>query len=159
VSVYASHFQFYVRDSEPDGDCGTPHFWSPQAMADHLAVDGDIMAVGTASYGTVRVRAEVHDAAPPIEGEWDHITEAGISVHSGVLRVEGCIDTTGVDYKVAPGPYRVRCCHANRSAGVDVGDGGDWYLIQAWPGQGPERRVLKRWQADSAERQGQKGTS
>lgn len=148
VSVYASHYQFYVQDSEPEGDPGTPQFWSSQALDDYLAVDSDIMAVGTASYGTVRVRAEVHDAEPPIADAWDHITEAGVLVPSGTLRVEGCLDTTGVNFAVMPGPYRVRCCHANRSAGVDFGDGGDWYLIQVWPGQGPERRVVKRWHAE-----------
>jgi hypothetical protein len=142
LRVNASHFQFYVRDEDPEGDPGAKEFWSPEALADHLAVDEDIVAIGTASYGMVRVRVEIHDSEPAVAGEWDHVTEAGLSVPSGVMHVAGCVDSFAA-FEVQPGPYRVRCCHANRSAGVIGGEGGDWYLLQVWPGQGPARSVLR----------------
>ncbi|BDI33954.1 hypothetical protein CCAX7_60050 [Capsulimonas corticalis] len=74
------------------------------------------------------------------------MTEASLEIKSGVLRVIGCLDDTGEDFDVAPGSYRVRCCHDNLAGGNDVGDGGDWYVVQFWPAPMAEAVVLKRWE-------------
>jgi hypothetical protein len=145
LRAYASHCQFYVNDEEPKGDTGAKSFWSDEALADLVAVDDDIIGIGTALYGEVRVRVEIHDTEPVVVGDWDHITEAALSVRRGVIQ----ITEVGVDerarFNVEPGRYRVRCCHANRAGAViQAGPGDDWYLVQIWPGDGLVRTVLKR---------------
>src|SRR5262245_56582261 len=148
LRLYASHRQFYVQDCDPCGDTGAPSFWTDQACKDELAVADGILGIGTASYGSVKVVVEVHDAEPPLQlADWDHATEAGLEVASGTLRVIGCLENQGADFQVEPGPYRVRCCHANRAGRVDHGAGADWYLVQVWPGDEPTPRVLKHWKA------------
>jgi len=37
-SLYADHFQFYLGDSELDGDTSAPDFWSDAAFERRLAV-------------------------------------------------------------------------------------------------------------------------
>jgi hypothetical protein len=147
VWLYASHHQFYVMDSDPDGDTGERSFWSEQACRNELATTDGIIGIGTASYGTVEVIVQVHDEKPPGNPEpWDHVTEAGLNVSSGTLRVVGCPELVGPDFEVTPDHYRVRCCHANRAGSVhNGGKGQDWYLIQVWPDQPSPACVLKSW--------------
>src|SRR5262245_10732614 len=145
LRVYASHRQFYVRDSDPLGDTGAPSFWTDRACRDHLAITDGVLGIGTGSYGFVRVTVEVHDAEPPLDlAGWDHVTEAGLDVDSGALRVTGPFEQ-GEDFEVEPGHYRVRCCHANRAGAVPSGTGRDRYLVQVWPADPAPPRVLKRW--------------
>jgi hypothetical protein len=143
--TYASHHQFYVQDGdEPNGDTGT-NFWSKRAVRDHLALKPDILGIGTASYGSVTIVVEIHDKKPPVRlSAWDHVTEAGIDIRSGMLRVIGCLADTHADFAVGRGHFRVRCCHAELAGGVQSGEGTDWYLVQVWPARRSPMKILKR---------------
>lgn len=147
--LYASHHQFYVEDARAPGDTGHPDFWTKQASQDALAVIAGTIGIGTGSYATVEVNTEIHDTEPPVQlDDWDHVTEAGLTITSGVLRVVGCLDDgDGEEFAVASGSYRVRCCHANLAGLEEFGEGKDWYLVQVWPSGDASRQVLKRWSA------------
>ena len=147
IQLYASHRQFYIEDSEPAGSSGDPDFWNSQACDDHLAIADGLLGIGTGSYDDVRVKVQHHHSKPPLElGQWDHVTEAGLEVRTGLLLVYGCLEWSGLFFRVPPGHYRVRCCHANLAAASDsTGDAGDWYLVQFWPDERSEPAVLKRW--------------
>jgi hypothetical protein len=147
ISLYASHRQFYVQDSEPRGDTGDPAFWTDKASTDRLAITDGILGIGTGSYDFVRVRAEGFSSKPPLDlAKWDHVTEAGLEVRSGMILVMWCLSDSGLFFRVQPGQYRVRCCHSNLAASVDsTGDAGDWYSVQLWPSPRTAPRVLKRW--------------
>ena len=54
-SLYADHYQFYLGDSEMDGDTGAPEFWSQEAFKRRLAVGHGIIGIGTELYGSVPV--------------------------------------------------------------------------------------------------------
>ena len=80
--------------------------------------------------------------------EWDHVTEASLTIESGILRVIVCLELTGEEFELGPGTYRVRCCHANLVESDETGEeGGDWYLVQVWPSPDSPPRILKRWQS------------
>lgn len=152
--LYASHHQFYIEDQEYPGDTGEPTFWSEAAFKDLLAISEGTLGIGTGTYGSVEVTTEIHDSEPLLElARWDHVTEASLTLQSGTLQVIGCLEETGETFKLQPGSYQVRCCHANLIQSDEFGEGGDWYLVQVWPsaialtltGQLTPPRVLKRW--------------
>jgi hypothetical protein len=146
IRLYASHHQFYVRDSAPTGNTDDAAFWSNDAVSDQLAITDGILGMGTGSYGFVTVNVEGYESEPPVDITlWDHVTEAGLTVASGLIFVEGCLSDSGLFFRVRPGHYRVRCCHANLAAAVDSGDGGDWYRVQFWPSAPATPSVIKRW--------------
>jgi hypothetical protein len=153
IRIYASHRQFYVQDSEPRGIPGDDTFWTTAASDNRLAITDGIVGIGTGSYANVMVKVEVTTAKPPLEiSDWDHVTEAGLDLHTKLLMIEGCISSSGLYFRVEPGHYRVRCCAANLAAAVDCGDGaGDSYFVQVWPSRRAPPRVLKRWLGESAE--------
>ena len=147
--LYASHHQFYVEDGGHPGDTGDPTFWTEEAIEDRLAVVPGTVGIRTGSYGDVRIATEVHDGEPPVDlAEWDHVTEASLNIESGTLRVIGSLDLAGEDFKVSPGAYRIRCCHANLAGADEYGEEGlDWYVVQVWPAPESPRRIIKRWPA------------
>jgi hypothetical protein len=147
IRLYASHRQFYIQDSDPAGSTADPDFWTDQADEDRLAMANGILGVRTGSYDFVRVRVQEHVTIPLLDlMRWDHVTEAGLMVRTRFLLIEGCLSSSGLFYRVSPGHYRVRCCHANLAASVDsTGNAGDWYLVQFWSAALSERKVLKRW--------------
>jgi hypothetical protein len=144
---YVSYSQFYVEDADQPGDTGDASFWTQQASDDKIAVIAGTIGFGTGTYGTVRIYSELHDAEPSLDlTMWDHVTEAGLEVRSGLVRVVGCIDNIlGELFTVQPGPYRVRCCHANLAGAKGFGNGEDWYVVQFWPAPISPPVVLKRW--------------
>ena len=147
LRVYASHRQFYVQDSEPPGTTDETTFWTEGACENRLAMADGILGIGTGSYDFVKVRVQEHFSEPPVElSQWDHVTEAGLEVRTGLLLVMGCLSSSGLFFRVRPGHYRVRCCHANLAESVvSEGNAGDWYLVQFWPAAPAEARVLKCW--------------
>lgn len=143
-TVYASHHQFYVEDRDIKGLA--EDLWDGDEDELFGETDG-IVGIATASYGTVKVRAEVHSTKPTMDlSPWDHVTETGLEIESGTIEVIGCLAQTGEEFTVEPGHYRVRCCHANRAGGVSSGEGPDWYLIQVWPAKSRAAKVLKQWE-------------
>ena len=147
LRVYASYRQFYIQDSDPLGASDDPEFWTEEAHRRLLAVGRGILAVGTGSYDFVRVRVERHASAPRAElAPWDHVTDAGLDIRTGLLLVFGCLSDQGLFFRVEPTHYRVRCSHANLVASTDsTGDAGDWYLVQFWPSPQTTLHVLKQW--------------
>jgi hypothetical protein len=145
--VYADYYQFYIEDASSPGDTADAAFWSEQAYDNRLAVTAGTIGIGTGSYGFVRVTTEIHDHRPAVQLEdWEHVTETGIDVARGPLRVKGCLggNDAGEAFQLAAGHYRVRCCHANLAGSVEFGEGEDWYLLQIWPSARTAPRILKR---------------
>ncbi len=152
IKLYASHGQFYVQDSEPVSSSADDDFWTQAACDDRLAVGNGILGVGTGSFDFVAVRVEEHARKPPLVlSQWDHVTEAGLSIRTEYILVSGCLSSSGLFFRVESGHYRVRCCHANLAASAgSTGDASDWYLVQFWPSPLSERSVLKRWDGSAA---------
>ena len=151
IRVYASHHQFYVMDSDYRGDSADPSFWSKESFDRRLAIGDGMLGIGTGTYGFVTVRAEEHRAEPPLDlAAWDHVTECSLELKTEFLLIMGCLADSGLFFKMSPGTYRVRVCHANLAEseqevlGEWEGDFGDWYLVQFWPGPHDETRVLKQ---------------
>jgi hypothetical protein len=151
IRLYASHHQFYVQDSEPRGTADDPSFWTKEASDNRLAVGDGLLAVGTGTYGFVKVRGEQHDSEPPLElSEWDHVTECGLEVRTRFLLIMGCLSQSGLFFEVQPRHYHIRVCHAKLGESEQEvpstwsGEFNDWYLIQFWPGEAVKPKVLKR---------------
>jgi hypothetical protein len=151
LRIFASHNQFYVMDSDYRGDSADPSFWTQETYHRRLAIGYGLLGIGTGTYGVVTVRAEEHRAEPPLDlAEWDHITECNLEMKTQFMLIMGCLDDSGLFFKVSPGTYRVHVCHANLEeseqevSGEWEGDFGDWYLVQFWPSAHEEPTVLKQ---------------
>jgi hypothetical protein len=151
IRLDASHHQFYVQDSTPRGSSGDADFWDEDAYDDRLATGDGLVAIGTGTYGIVKVRAELHPKKPSLDlAQWDHVTECSLKVESTRVLIMGCLSTSGLFFNVTPGVYRVRACHANLAESEDearntgLSEFRDWYVIQFWPAKSAKRKVLKR---------------
>jgi hypothetical protein len=149
--LYAAYHQFYVQDSEPRGSPDNPTFWTKEASDNRLAIGDGLVAIGTGTYGSVKVRVEHHGSEPEVDlTQWDHVTECGLDVRTSLILVMGCISQSGLFFLVKPGYYRVRACHANLAESeMEVpatwsGPFGDWYVIQFWPANPSKAGILKR---------------
>jgi hypothetical protein len=148
VKAYAGYRQFYLLDADSPGDTGSPSFWTAEAFAARLPVAAGVVGVATDTYGEVPVTVEVLDAEPGAPtADWDHVAEASLSVSAGRIAVHGCPDEpTGLVVSVPPGCYRVRVCSAGLQPQPDELEyNGDSYLVQLWPSDLEERRVLKQF--------------
>ncbi|RKE16991.1 hypothetical protein [Streptomyces sp. TLI_171] len=153
LELFAEHFQLHVMDEDADEDLGAA--WTPQAVADGLAVGERTVGIGTAVTMDVAVTVEVFDAPPPPDhARFDHVVEATVDVPSGRVAVLGCSDylPDAATFDVPPGPVRVRASRSDLAAVRQVGE--DDYRdevvervrIRIWPASGPEApRVVKRW--------------
>jgi hypothetical protein len=154
IRLDASHWQFWVQDSEPGSAADEATFWTDEAFNNRLAVGDGVMAVETGTYDTVKVCVEQHHSKPSVNlTDWDHVTERGLEVRTEFILIKGCLSQSGLFFRVQPRHYRVRACHANlRESEREVpkswtGEFRDWYLVQFWPGKLSRAKVLKRRQA------------
>ncbi|MFC7814661.1 hypothetical protein ACFUTR_08410 [Streptomyces sp. NPDC057367] len=153
LTLFADYFQLHVSDADSDGDLSDA--WTPQAVADHLAVARDALGIGTA----VNVHVSVTVALLPQEpdddsSEFDHVVEASLDVSRGRLSVQGCTDYApeAATFEVLPGWNRVRASRSNLAraieADVDSDDGPETtekVRIQVWPAPEAPSEVIKRW--------------
>jgi hypothetical protein len=114
-TTYASHHQFTVTDDDPSV------FGDPDGWADSEALKRQLvqtcpgqLAVGTTSYGDVRVEIALSDS--PLDSDsiaqgWQHVVEASLTTTTGRLVIESVADAglpSAPRVSVAPGTYRVR---------------------------------------------------
>ena len=145
-TLFADYHQFYLQDEGADGDLSNS--WAEQTAKDLLAVAPGIIGVGTARNMDVPVEVEISDSEPADElDEWDHVTECGIEVPSGMIVVAGCLDyfPAAARIPVKAGNYRARIYYGSlKSLSEDGLDGDDHYKVILWPGEDMSVRVLKR---------------
>ncbi|MEU3896408.1 hypothetical protein [Streptomyces sp. NPDC045251] len=153
LTLFADYFQLHVSDADSDGDLSDA--WTPQAVADHLAVARDALGIGTA----VNVHVSVTVALLPQEpdddsSEFDHVVEAGLDVSRGRLSVQGCTDYApeGAAFEVLPGWNRVRASRSNLARAIEADVDSDdspatteKVRIQVWPAPEAPSEVIKRW--------------
>jgi hypothetical protein len=151
IRLYASHHQFYVQDGKPHGSPDAPTFWTKEASDNRLAIGDGLLGIGTGTYGFVKIRVEQHESEPLLDlDQWDHVTECDLEVRTNLLLINGCLERSGLFFKVEPGSYCVRACHANLAQSEQEvprgwsGDFGDWYLVQFWPSKRLGLRIRKR---------------
>ena len=103
IQVDAAYSQFYFQDSEPRGNTGDPSFWTEEASARRLAVVDVIIGIGASTNGLIKVRVEEHDTEPELDlTQWDHVTECSLDIRSKFILVKGCLDQSGLFFKVVP---------------------------------------------------------
>ncbi|WP_121700936.1 hypothetical protein [Streptomyces sp. E5N298] len=153
LTLFADYFQIHVCDAEGDGDLSDA--WTKQAIADHLAVAGDALGIGTVVNVNVSVTVVVLPQEPSDDSSaFDHVVEAGLHVPSGRLMVMGCTDY-GPDaptFEVASGWNRVRVSQSNlaRAAQADIDsdespETTEKIRIQVWAAPEHPTTVIKRW--------------
>jgi hypothetical protein len=150
LSVYASHFQFYVMDADAQGDTADPAFWTDAAFDSRLAVQPGVVGIATNSYCDVPVTVELLDSEPDVSlDDWDHVAEASLSLSAGRLEIRtGAGDEADLSLRLAPGRVRLRVSFAGLDQGPDDGQyNGDSYFIQIWPSETDIRIVLKKFGA------------
>lgn len=150
--LLADYFQFYLQDEEVEGDLSER--WTEEATARMLAVTPGTVGVGTLRNVEVDVAVEVHEAEPQLHlAGWDHVVETGLAVTSGRIVVAGCTDyfPDAARIEVEPGHYRVRLCSSGlETVTAEWEDADDLYVVQLWPGDGDETRLLKQYVVKSS---------
>lgn len=101
----------------------------------HLACHGELQVLVGAQSGDVRLRATVHDAAPPVGGDCEDVVEAPLEVGDDGVRVSSLHGSAQVLLAVGPGQARVRVSTRDR-----VDHGGwepdrplDHVAVDIWP--------------------------
>jgi hypothetical protein len=118
------------------------------------ALPGELHLITGLHTGDVGVRIELHSDEPALGDEWEEAVEATFATTSEDLTLSSFDDRCG-PIDLPPGTYRVRYCARGLQHGheVDVLDPGatpvDHYLLQFWPGGGPER-ILRQSGAAAA---------
>ncbi len=148
LTLFADYFQFYLQDEDAPGDLSES--WTPQAIADLLAIAPGTIGIGTVRNMDVPVVIEVGDADPSHSlSTWDQVLECSIDVPSGQIVVAGCTDyfPDARRIKVVPGSYRARIFYAGLESLSDDGlDGDDHYEVYLWPHPMEPPVILKRWE-------------
>ncbi|WP_030971833.1 hypothetical protein [Streptomyces sp. NRRL S-1824] len=149
-TLLADYFQIHVADAEIDWDLSDA--WTPQAVADHLAVAHGPLGIGTVVNVNVRVTVEALSMeARDDSAEFDHVVEASLQVPSGQLVVLGCTDyfPDADRFEVPAGWTRLRVSRSNlgpvTEVDVDSDESPERVRIQVWPAPEAEPKVIKRW--------------
>jgi hypothetical protein len=158
LTLFADYHQIHACDDGSRADLGDA--WTDQAVADHLAVSPDAVAIGTTVNVNVAVVVEVLDAPPADDSAgFDHVVEASIQCSSGRLVVMGCTDyePDARRFPVAAGRLRLRVSQSNleRAYRADIDSDDDpetmeRLRLQVWPAEAAPVVVAKRWQPPAA---------
>ncbi|TXF79233.1 hypothetical protein [Chryseobacterium sp.] len=140
--------QFYINDHNASGSTGSEDFWNEQAYVDKLAIEDGIIGVGIANeQGIVNGELEILDSKSLIIdfGGFDHVAEASIKIHSGVLQVLDCPHSgIELEIQIENGEYRIRVYSLNLESAYDEVPN-DSYKIEMWKEVYSDRNVLKRF--------------
>jgi hypothetical protein len=145
----SSHCQFYICDKDSTRATDSNDFWTDEAHINRLAVEEGIIGVGTESYTYIKAEISIlaqRPASTDLE-KYDHVVEASLKIHSGVIQVLNCPDSTlEFEKQIIPGDYRVQV----RSLGLETvkdefEEADDKYLILVWPETYSPRRVVKQY--------------
>lgn len=147
--LFADYFQIYLRD---EGHPELPDLYTDEMIARHLMVGPHAVILHTVRNMTVPVAVEWHDARPGLDLDaFQHVAEAGFDCPSGRLVLAGLTDydPEAPRLAVTAGPIGVRASLSGLDTLSDDGlEGEDSYLLQLWPGAGPDGvQVLKAWRA------------
>jgi hypothetical protein len=142
VTPMAEAHQFYLEDSGARGDSG--EVWTGTALANHFGSIAGLVVVGTGTQDRVPALIEVWDDEPTIDvAPHDHVGEASLEIHSGILVVSECQgDPRLAEIAVTPGWYRVRIT----CDGLDTADEDghkDSYRCQLWLSPQAADRVVQ----------------
>lgn len=150
LKLFADHFQFHIWDEALDADLSES--WTQDACDRMLAMNGDVIGVGTARNMTVPVDLEVFESPPPVSlVSWDQVNECSTNVPSGRLVIMGCTELydDALRVLILPGAYRVRLSYGKLDEVTDDGlDGNDHYRVQLWPAPLEPLKVLKQREID-----------
>lgn len=136
--VFSEYAQFHLTNS---GATWTGDMWTPEANAAHIAAFNGGVAVGTATkHGDVRVLVERHHSTPDLD-EADQVAEAPLEVW-GRLLLSSIRDEFEIG-RIPNGRYTLRVLSFHVAEGVEVGDGGDSYVLQLFGPGSSSVRLLR----------------
>lgn len=142
-----SYNQFFIVNKEGKSDTDSTDFWTAEAFEARMAIGEGLVGIGTQCYGPVKASLIIQ-TQPNDNFEldaYDHIVEGSLKIHSGVLQVLDCPNSSvELEVKVPPGNYRVRVYSSNL-ASVNGDEGDDFYQLEVWPDTLTERKVIKKY--------------
>ncbi|WP_369765222.1 hypothetical protein [Flavobacterium sp. WC2429] len=140
--------QFYIADKNAKGNTGSEKFWTDEAFTDRLAIEDGIIGVGIANdEGIVNCEFEILDSESLIKdfAEFDHVVEASINIHSGILQVLDCPNSEiEIEVEIENGAYIIRVYSLNLETAFDENPS-DYYKIEMWKEINSKRNVLQRY--------------
>jgi len=144
LSLFADYFQFYLWDSGANRKA--PEHYAPPDLERRIKTGPNVVAILTARNMTIPVTIEIVDAEPALDtAGWDHVAEASLHLPTGRLQLHECTGGVVADFEIAPGWYRVRCCHGGLDSIDGTGlDGSDHYHVALWPAPQADVRVVKQ---------------
>jgi hypothetical protein len=155
LRLFADYFQLHVMDEDAEDDLGD--VWTPQALADALAVAEQTLGIGTEANTHVAVTVQVLDQPPNDDSDsFDHVVEASIEIPTGRIAVLGCTDylPDAARFDVPKGFVRVRASRANLANvlqpgedGYDAPEAAEQVHLTIWPATYGAPAVIKRWRA------------
>jgi hypothetical protein len=155
TTVFADYCQFYLQDSDAHsaamraGAATDPTRaaggWTDEAVRLHrIGLEPHSISIGAARSDFVETTLTIHETAPVLVPEAEHVVEADLDVVTGAVLVVGCTAPrdTAQALEVEPARYRVRVSYipADPPPAADPDVEGDHfsYLIDMWPSRKTE---------------------
>jgi hypothetical protein len=154
TTVFADYGQFYLQDADAHsaamraGAATDPTRaaggWTDEAVRLHrIGLEPHSISIGAARSGFVETTLTIHETAPVLVPEAEHVVEADLDVVTGAVLVVGCTAPrdTAQALEVEPARYRVRVSYIPAdppAADPDVEGDHFSYLIDMWPSRKTE---------------------
>ncbi|MFI1520828.1 hypothetical protein [Kitasatospora cineracea] len=158
VELFADYFQILLLDESTQSSLSDA--WTSEAVQRRLATESGLMGIWTEVNDDVDVSIHLLESRPKSEvGLADHVVEGSLEVVSGVLVVMGCTDylPDAPRLTLPAGWFRVRVSKSNLEAvlsedaeSVDGQGEVERIVIDLWPEEYSEPKVLKKFEPDSA---------
>jgi hypothetical protein len=151
--------QFYVESRAAEHRAG--HLRDPRAGQRNglcgAGVPGHLFLTTGLHTGRVGLTVEVHDAAPPLDDQWEEVVEVSFLPASSSTVVLPWGEGPLCDVDLSVTDYRVRYCgrgldHTpdDELAVLDGGEPFDHYLLQFWPAPPGEDRIVRQTSQSAA---------
>jgi hypothetical protein len=146
LAFLTEYYQFYILDSESEGNTDAPDFWCDIAGERRLAVGNGIFGVTIATYGDVDGELRILDKKPKEDSKADHIIEASLKLASGKLEVRNC---TGyelqLEVNLSKSDYRIRISSYRLASAKTETDNKDNYVVEIWKSDFQEPQLIKKY--------------
>ena len=149
LDFYTSYNQFYITSDGGAALTFDSTNWADSAYLERLFLLKNMLVVRTESYGHIKGELYVIDNSNEkiSYDKYDHIVEGGIAIKSGTLQILDCPNSSvQFEVKVKPGVYRARIYFLHMAGfDSDENETKDNYIIEIWPDNNMERKVLKQY--------------
>jgi hypothetical protein len=143
--------QGYVMcfDADWDGDMNAAFYGQANGLCG-AGVPGALWLITGTNYGTVSMRVEAYDEAPPVDDGWEEIVEVPFHLTAAEVSLLEWGGSAAYPLDLPAPDYRVRYSASGMDPAREHNNAVDRYLLQFWPAPPDRDQVIKQTSAAAA---------